>query len=304
MDGYLKFEYNSIDGNREISGPVLTFQIRYTYFGKSNKESTVYFGIRGASLSTLVNNEEMPVSPLITAPFQVQPVVKGGSNVFTVDLRLSSASLQELTMIAKERVFSMRLELFAFETDGAYRADYPTFMGGILSSPTSAFVQGKINGNDNTRYFQIPLESWLSALKDTGHMDYHVNTLIISSTDRKDVQDLVRRLHEARDLLIQGKPGDSVSKLRDIVTWAGYKRSGESDRYRKLKEYNLTQRERDDVVSLLDTLWKWTSHGHHQGLDENSVGEDQAKAAIDLCYVFVELLSRRETIGTLTTGEV
>ena len=168
-------------------------------------------------------------------------------------------------------------------------------IGFILSSPTSSHVQGKLNGSDNTRYFQIPLETWLSALKDSGCMDYYINTLVVNSDGRGDINDMVQKIHEARELLIQGKPGDSVSKLRDIITWAGRKRKAEKNRYEKLSNYILTEKERDDVVSLLDTLWEWTSHGHHQGLNGDTVDEDQAKAAIDLCYVFVSLLSRRKT---------
>ncbi len=295
----LKFEYDGIAGNAEISGPVLTFSVKFSYNGLPNQESTLYFGIRGAYLLTLVDKIDMKVGPLSPESFHIEPVGKGGTTTLKFELRHQSASLQELTMIAKERVFSIRIDLFGYEVPVGSRINNLDLMGLILFSPQTTSVQGKVNGAENTMHFQIPIESWLEALKESGVMDYYINTLVVNSDGRKDIRDLVQKIHEARDLLIQGKPGDSIAKLRDIVTWAGYKRKEEKNRYEKLKDYSLTANERADLVAPLDTLWRWTARGHHQGLNSDEVNEDQAKETIDLCYVFVSLLSRRKTSSTL-----
>ena len=295
----LKFEYDGIAGNAEISGPVLTFTVKCSYNGLPNQESTLNFGIRSAYLLTLVDNINKQVGPLSPEPFHIEGVVKGGTTSLKFELRLQSASLQELTSIAKERVFSIRVDLFGYEVPAGSRMNNSDLIGLILFSPQPTSVQGKVNGVENTMHFQIPTESWLKAIKESGVMDYYINTLVVNSDGRKDIRALVQKIHEARDLLIQGKQGDSIAKLRDIVTWAGYKRKEEKNRYEKLKDYSLTANERADLVAPLDTLWRWTARGHHQGLNSDEVNEDQAKETIDLCYVFVSLLSRRKTSSTL-----
>lgn len=299
LSGNLKFEYDGIGGSKQLSGPVLSFRVRYSYDGMSQKESTIYFGVRGGFLTTLVGGDEQKIGLLDTEPFSIQPLAKGGSGTLVFNVRLSHSSLQQLSIVSKQRIFRITVDTFAHEIEGPHTGSYSRFIGAILASPWKGIVGGKIDGNNNVQSFQVPLDSWLKALKDTGYMDNFIDTIIINSSDREDIHSLLRKIQEANDLLIQGKPGDSVSKLRDIMTWAGYKRNGEKDRYQKLKEYSFSEKERNDVVSLLDALWKWTSHGHHQGLDDDSIDEDQAKAAIDLCYIFVGLVSRRKRVGVL-----
>ncbi len=282
----LTFECIDVEGDRDVLGPILKFNLRVTLEGE-RPSSLIFFRIgkgrfHGRDDRTLgvLEEGERPGFP------KVRMRLNGGEHSeFWVHARLSDESIEEMLQSIPDRIFLGELNVaFALATDVAAGQAVQFLRENVadLFNEQHFGVGGRVNGQMIANTFRPDLERWKLAIGRTRAGRIRIDVVTTFNLEREDVRALVSSIDKAEELRLSGKIPEAIGAIREITTWAGYKKQGEPDRYPKLAIYDLSESERDSLVKLLDYIWSWTSAGHHRvaGVD-GKFTDEQAKMAID-----------------------
>jgi len=292
----LTFEYESITGAYTIKGPMFKFKVRAEYTLQVDAP-TLYIDIVGGRLLVYGEQGFIEVGDL-TPEAGFSRVSPGGK--FPIELRaqFSPESFQRLLEIASN---SRRFQIQVF-----YRrylmyirlVNEPLIkneLGGLFSL-YHGVVGGKVDGLPNVSMFKVDAEEWARAVENTKAAQYVTHSLLILNTDKEPIKELLEIIKKAEELLLKGQIKEPLAKVREICDWFGHKNKNQEDRYSRLKSFDLSDSERENLVNLLDVLWDWSSKGHHYTPEGYVCTEEQAWMSIHMGYLILSYLSRKQMI--------
>ncbi|MFG1555505.1 MAG: hypothetical protein AAE985_03440 [Thermoplasmataceae archaeon] len=300
----LKFEFINLRGSRYVQGPTLSFSLRARIdareVGKTiNKECTARYAVIGGTLSVVKPDKgESIVGNLFPEDFQFQDLDVGNEQSSSLYLQLSDSAMSELVEIGKNRMFRLSLNVIGNYFEGDWTRIRETALNGEFLNRNYCYVTDRTSGRPNEQYFQIPLEQWRDAVNSTRVGQYIIKEVVIKSIEKPHIKPLISIITSAESLLTEGKIEEALAKLRKIPEWAGYKKTGEENRYATLGNISFSDNERRSVKFLLDFLWHWTAKGHH-AIPSGSeiVSYEQVKSALETSYFIISLFSRYDYLA-------
>ena len=293
----LTFEYESITGAYTIQGPMLTFTVRAEYASQANAP-TLYIDIVSGRL--LVYGEQGLIEVGDLTPEAVSPTVSPGGK-FPIILRaqFSPESFQRFLEIANNsrrfqiQVFYRRYTIPNNLTGNDLVSKYE--IGGIFSL-YYRLVGGKVDGARNSNEFKVDAEEWERAVENTKAAQYVTDSLLILNTDKEPIKELLEIIKNAEELLLKAQIKEAIAKVREICDWFDHKNKNQENRYSRLKSFDLSDSERDNLVKFLDVLWDWTAKGHHYTPAGYVYTEEQAWMSIHMGYLILSYMSRKQMI--------
>lgn len=312
----IRFDYHSLHGAYAVSGPALIFELRAKFISEDNanqQERLAFYLIPvGGRLKLMQKNGTgVEISKLDPEDGPKALLVDKATQELSLEFRasFSTDSFQRFLELVSEseRIFNAHIyyylikieQLKAEETDKGLGQPARPILYSIRGTPDfrTASVSGKVNGFDNFNSFQVSSDELIEAVEETRAARYVTDSILVLNVEREDVKDLLNVLDEARRLLLQGNIKDALGKVRYFCEWAGRKKEGEPNRYATLKQYDLSDNERDNLVEIFDSIWNLTSRGHHFARGIYDVTEEQLWLALHMGYSVLSYLSRKQRVG-------
>ena len=157
-------------------------------------------------------------------------------------------------------------------------------------------VGGKVDGARNSNEFKVDAEEWERAVENTKAAQYVTDSLLILNTDKEPIKELLEIIKNAEELLLKAQIKEAIAKVREICDWFDHKNKNQENRYSRLKSFDLSDSERDNLVKFLDVLWDWTAKGHHYTPAGYVYTEEQAWMSIHMGYLILSYMSRKQMI--------